>query len=46
MEEAIMRAVNAFALPEGEIRIEAHGNGHINRTYKVTVEGDRQQYIL
>jgi Ser/Thr protein kinase RdoA (MazF antagonist) len=46
MEEAIMQAVHAFALPEGEIRIEAHGNGHINRTYKVTVEGDRQQYIL
>ena len=46
MEEQIIRAVRAFALPEGDIRVEAHGNGHINRTYKVFVGGTKQAYIL
>ena len=46
MEEQIIRAVRAFALPEGAIRIETHGNGHINRTYKILVEGVKGSYIL
>ena len=46
MEKAIQRAVAAFALPEGAVTAEPFGNGHINRTYVVSLEGRAQRYIL
>ena len=46
MDDIVLKAVRAFTLPEGEIRVEPFGNGHINRTYRVSVKGDRRSYIL
>lgn len=46
MDQEILRAVRAFELPEGDIQAEMHGNGHINRTYQVTIAGDSRRYIL
>ena len=46
MEETILQAIRAFDLPEGNIRADAFGNGHINRTYAVSVEGRKERYIL
>ncbi len=46
MDAEILRAVQMFDLPEGEIRAEAHGNGHINRTYRVALGDDGGLYIL
>ena len=46
MERELLQVVRAFELPEGEIRIEPFGNGHINRTYAVSVEGEKHRYIL
>ena len=46
MDEAVLRAARAFELPEGELRADPHGNGHINRTYLVTVAGDGRRYVL
>lgn len=46
MDQEILRAVQAFDLPEGEVQAEPHGNGHINRTYQVTISGDSGRYIL
>ena len=43
MERELLQVVRAFELPEGEIRIEPFGNGHINRTYAVSVEGEKHR---
>lgn len=40
MEQKMLEIARRFALPQGDLRIEPYGNGHINDTYRVTVEGD------
>ena len=46
MEESVLRAARAFALPEGALTLKPFGNGHINRTYEITAEGSPGRYIL
>ena len=38
--------LNAFDLPEGERIAVPFGNGHINHTFRIRIEGARQEYIL
>ncbi len=38
--------IRSFQVPDGIISIRPHGNGHINDTYLVGIEGDERQYIL
>ena len=46
MDERVARALAGFEIPEGEMRAEPYGNGHINHTYHVTVGENGEQYIL
>lgn len=38
--------IQAFDIPEGSWKAEAFGNGHINRTYRVTAPERQEEYIL
>ena len=42
----MMQLVGQFDLPGGEKKAEPYGNGHINKTYRITIEGVKEQYIL
>ena len=44
--ENILQLAGRFALPGGGKKIEPFGNGHINKTYLITVDGVKEQYIL
>ena len=46
MDENTLRVICSFDLPEGEIQAEPFGNGHINRTYVLSVKGREGRYIL
>ena len=46
MDRTVLDAARAFQLPAGEIRAELFGNGHINHTYVITVQGREERYIL
>ena len=46
MDESVLQVARHFMLPEGTLRAEPFGNGHINRTYLITAEGATQRYIL
>ena len=41
-----MRLLESFDLPGGERTAEPFGNGHINNTFLVTIDGVKDQYIL
>ncbi len=42
----ILQLLDQFVLPEGERKTEPFGNGHINHTFLVTVQGVKERYIL
>ena len=42
----ILHLSEKFALPAGEKTAEPFGNGHINNTYLVTIDGVKERYIL
>ena len=44
--EKILQLAGKFALPEGRKTAVPFGNGHINNTYLVTVDGAEERYIL
>ena len=44
--DGILQLLERFALPDGKRTAEPFGNGHINNTFLVTVEGTAEQYIL
>ena len=44
--EEILRLADRFALPEGQKTAAPFGNGHINKTYLITVGGVKEKYIL
>ena len=46
MYDDLQTLLNVFALPAGKREIVPFGNGHINSTFLVTVEGCRERYIL
>jgi len=46
MERTEMEAARRFASEGAALELKAFGNGHINRTYLVTVEGAEERYIL
>ena len=39
-------AARAFCLPEGEYTLTPFGNGHINRTFALSIEGQEGRWIL
>ncbi len=45
-QKEIIRAAEAFELTRGAIQAEPFGNGHINHTFAVRVEGCSRRYIL
>ena len=42
----ILRLADRFDLPGGTKRAEPFGNGHINKTYLITIDGVKERYIL
>ena len=44
--DKIQELLNRFALPAGERKAEPFGNGHINNTFLVTIDGVKERYIL
>ena len=44
--ENILQLAGRFALPGGGKKTEPFGNGHINKTYLITIDGVKEQYIL
>ena len=42
----ILRLADRFALPGGTKAAEPFGNGHINKTYLITIDGVKERYIL
>ena len=46
MNEEALAAAGAFAIPEGALSCRAFGNGHINHTYLISVEGSAERFIL
>ena len=44
--EALQKISDAFMLPEGARTFEPFGNGHINSTFRITIEGAKDRYIL
>jgi len=44
--EALQKISEAFMLPEGARTFEPFGNGHINSTFRITIEGAKDRYIL
>ena len=44
--ENILQLAGRFALPGGRKKIEPFGNGHINKTYLITIDGVKERYIL
>jgi len=44
--DCVQEMLGRFAFPAGEKTAEAYGNGHINDTYRVRVEGVREQFVL
>ncbi len=44
--ENILQLLDSFALPGGRRTAEPFGNGHINSTFLVTIDGVKERYIL
>ena len=44
--EDLLCLANRFSLPAGEKTAEPFGNGHINSTFRITVRGAQDSYIL
>ena len=44
--DPVMRLLESFNLPEGEKATAPFGNGHINSTFLITIEGVTEKYIL
>ena len=44
--DSILRLSDRFVLPDGKKTAEPFGNGHINNTYLITVDGVKERYIL
>jgi len=44
--DTVLHLADQFALPGGRKTAEPFGNGHINNTYLITVEGVKERYIL
>ena len=44
--DSILSLSEKFALPAGEKKAAPFGNGHINNTYLITIDGVKERYIL
>lgn len=44
--DARTEAALAFCLPEGELTLTPFGNGHINRTFALSIQGQEGRWIL
>ena len=44
--DKIQELLNRFALPAGERKAAPFGNGDINNTFLVTIDGVKERYIL
>ena len=44
--DKILSLSEKFALPAGEKTAVPFGNGHINNTYLITIDGVKERYIL
>ena len=44
--ENILQLADRFALPSGGKKTEPFGNGHINKTYLITIDNVKERYIL
>ena len=44
--DSILCLLEKFALPAGEKTAVPFGNGHINNTYLITIDGVKERYIL
>lgn len=44
--DQILQLAGRFALPQGRITAEPFGNGHINKTYLLSIDGVKERYIL
>jgi hypothetical protein len=44
--ENILQLADRFALPGGGKKTEPFGNGHINKTYLITIDNVKERYIL
>ena len=45
-DSQIIRAAEAFDLPSGPLSAQPFGNGHINKTYAISVPGREERWLL